>query len=127
MHAKSQDPPTHRELTKKLRMFVEQIAAGPVLIADPAKFRRDMQLLQIYTSEELSIELRSMASEVRPEHYVPPPVRKISYEEACKGAPMFDFAWDSIARRERMYLKFAVKAGRCMLLSCHPDAPEPKE
>lgn len=124
MHAKSQHGPSHKELNKKLKALAEQLNAGELPIAEPRKFRRDMEWLSVSTTEELVLKLKVLVSEVSPVDYVPPHVRKHSYEPACFGAPMFDFCWESESEAQKMYLKFAVNHGRCMLISCHPDEVE---
>jgi hypothetical protein len=113
--------PSHKELNKKLRALSAQVAAGSLPIADPKKFRRDMELLEVDTPDELRAKLTSACKEMTPEHYAPPHKRKKSYEDACYGAPMFDFVWDSSSQGRRMYLKFAVKHEQCWLISFHPD------
>jgi hypothetical protein len=112
---------SHKELNAKLNLFRAQVAADELLLADPAKFNRDRELLGLETTYEVLDLLNEMAGEVKPEHYCPPPTRKQSYEEACFGAPLYDFTWASVIRNEEMYLKFAVAAEQCYLVSCHPD------
>src|SRR5947207_9430080 len=106
--------PSHKEINAKLKLFLQQLAADEVPLADPDKFRRDQELLGLNSTYEVLALIHAMKDEIKAEHYCPPHVRKKSYD--LGDAPMYDFAWESAHRAERMYLKFAVVSEQSYLV-----------
>ena len=119
--------PSHAELQGKILKARAKIAARDWLTADYRKLLPEFQALDAWTEEEQGKALEAATNEVVPEHYVGqrPPQR--SYEDACKGAELFAFAWDSKHFGQRMYLKFCFVKETFYIVSFHEDKPRKRE
>ncbi len=115
--------PTSRECLKKIKAAQEKILQSDWAPAERTKLLANFEELDLWTSEEHTDALQTAIQEVKPEDYAGsyPPLR--SYEEACKDAELFAFAWDSTQFSCRMYLKFCFVRGSLYMLSFHKDRP----
>jgi len=119
--------PTHAELQGKILKARRKIAEGDWLAAEVRKLLPELELLDLWTAEEQTKALEIAVNEIRPEDYVGqrPPQR--SYEEACKGAELFAFAWESRHMAKRLYLKFCLVKDTLYVVSFHEDKGRKEE
>jgi len=119
--------PSHGELQGKILKARGKIAAGDWLAASFEKLLPEFEELDLWTEEERNRALEMAADEVEPEHYAGqrPPQR--SYEDACKGAELFAFAWHSRHYGRQMYLKFCFVKETLYIVSFHEDRRGEKE
>ncbi len=122
--------PSHSELRGKIVRARQKIAERNWLTANFEKLLPEFHDLNRWTAEEQSLALEAAANEIVPEHYVGghPPQR--AYEEVCKGAELFAFAWESRHFGRWMYFKFCFVKETFFVVSVHADRPrrgeEPK-
>lgn len=67
----------------------------------------------------VSIAVREALKEISPEEYRGPKPPLESYQEACKGAELYAFRWDSTRFKCAMYLKFCVFDDQLFIHSFH--------
>lgn len=119
--------PSHAELQGKILKARAKIAAGDWLAADYQKLLPEFEALDLWTEEERNEGLEAAANEIVPEHYVGLRPPQKSYEEACKGAELFAFGWESRHFGRRMYLKFCLVKETLYIVSFHEDKPHKRE
>jgi len=86
------------------------------------RLHRDLDELRLVGGSPIHRILRICLREIRPEHYRGYRPPQPSYEEQCRGAPMYAFVWDSTSLGRRMYIKFCfADNGRLCVVSFHKD------
>ena len=111
--------PTNEQRLDAIRQAIAKVSTNQWEPVDPWRLDRHLRLLGIYAQSEIVGALLAALAEVQPRDYrgdFPP---EESYEDVCKGAPLFAFAWKSLSRGCPMYLKFALHESRVFIVSFH--------
>jgi hypothetical protein len=114
--------PSHKEISRKLKLAIERLEAGAVRFANPEKSMTELDRLEIDATAATAMVLKACQDEIRVENYVGarPPLK--SYEAKIKDAELFAFAWESQTFWDsKMYLKFCHKGDFVFLVSLHKD------
>jgi len=119
--------PTHTELRAKILKARQKTGARDWLPANYQKLLPELESLDLWTEEEQSRALETAVSEIGAEHYVGTRPPQKSYEDACREAELFAFAWQSRHFKRRMYLKFCFVKETLYIVSFHEDKPREKE
>lgn len=118
----SPTPDQRRELLRAAKEKVLKNEWDPV---DPFRLARSLRALGIF-GEDIPKALVRCLEEIQPRDYrgdFPP---EASYEDACKGAQLFPFAWNSDSLGKSMYLKIAIHDERLKVVTFHPQRREAK-
>lgn len=100
--------PTHKELTRKIRIATELLINKGFYPAELIKLDANFRCLNLFTYDEQFDALRAALREICATHYkgVRPPAK--SYEPKTLEDDLFSFAWESDYFGEMMYFKFCL-------------------
>ena len=113
------DRPSHKEVLGKILNARTKIAGSDWAPADFQALLPEFDALDLITTEEHNRALESALNEIRPEHYAGYRPPQKSYEQVCREAELFAFAWDSAFFGCRMYLKFCFVKETLYIVSFH--------
>jgi hypothetical protein len=117
--------PSHKELSKKLALARQALKENRFSPASPMKLAANYRELDLYDALSQIEALGAALAEVTPDCYAGayPPQR--SYEETTRDQELYPFCWRSDHFRERMYIKFLLRAQEnrpfLYLFSIHRD------
>lgn len=118
--SRSQHSPTLEQRRAALAKAREKVRANQWDVLDPWRFNEQLDQLEVFGELEQRRALLQALEEIVAKDYrgtFPP---ELSYEDECKDAPLFPFAWISKSRgNSPMYLKFAFHNDRLVVISFH--------
>lgn len=101
--------PSHKELTGKLRAALSALEADNYAPVDPTKLADNYYKLRLFTASEQKDALRAALSEIDSADYDGSRPPQKSYERGpVEDEELFAFSWDSLYFKRRMYLKFCL-------------------
>lgn len=116
--------PSVSELNGKITSAIAIVAAGSKFFfandeASMAEIRSEGHDL-----DTLESDILACLKEIKSDNYAGGRPPQKSYEEKIKDSDLFAFAWDSVHKGERMYLKFVIKNESFYYVSFHKDRKE---
>jgi hypothetical protein len=111
--------PTVKELGGKILKAREKASAKEWLAANAQKLMAQFDELDCFTDEEQNEAVEGALNEIQPQHYAGARPPDKSHEDACVGAEMFAFVWDSQHFKCRMYLKCCFVRDTLFIVSLH--------
>jgi hypothetical protein len=117
------DRPSHKEISRKLKLSKEAVSENRISILNPVSVAADTLELGL-NLRNISNILSDLLEEIEPNDYAGqyPPQR--SYEDEIKDCELLAFRWLSKKLGCRVYLKFTLKETRLWLVSLHEDRKE---
>ena len=117
------DRPSHKEISRKLKLAKEAVSENRISILNPVSVAADTLELGL-NLRNISNILGDLLEEIEPNDYAGqyPPQR--SYEDEIKDCELLAFRWLSKKLGCRVYLKFTLKETRLWLVSLHEDRKE---
>lgn len=115
----TQDRPTHKELSGKLRVAKDRLDDGKWQPVNYRAFVEDCEELNLQTAEERIEALKKVMEEITPEHYIGrrPPLK--GNRGDILEVDLFEFEHKSGFLNERIYFKFAVGGAQLFIVSFH--------
>lgn len=129
---RTEERPSHQELTGKIARLRELVEGGLWLPADPMKLKGNWDELEktfrveVALLEDQRAILSAVCVEILPEHYVGGRPPQKSYERRTWSYDLFAFCWESgFFQKRLMYFKFSIgrkgKDQRAFIYSLHPS------
>lgn len=116
--------PSVSELDGKIASAISIVAAGSkFFFANDAASMAEIRA-EGHDIECLEDDILACLRELTNSDYAGSRPPQKSYETKIKESDLFAFAWDSVHKGKRMYLKFVIKNGNFFYVSFHRDRKE---
>jgi len=117
--SRTQRRPSHKELSRKLRVARDRLFDGKWRVVRYRTFVEECEELNLLTAEERTDALKKVMEEITPDHYIGrhPPLKGSRGE--ILEMDLFEFSYKAKFLNEQVYLKFAVGEEQLFIVSFH--------
>lgn len=110
--------PTHKELSKKIRLAISAVLAEKIIILNQTAVAADAIELG-YDISDIKNVLVDLLNEIDADYYVGDHPPEKSYEKKIKNLDLWPFRWGSKRFGCEIYFKFVLKNEQLWLVSLH--------